>query len=267
MTKRLLAVGINRYPDAPLAGCVPDAQNIVAYAAAHGFDRPDYWTLVDEQASRNAIWASMLCIREDSMPDDVVYFHPSCHGCTMDVGYEKLHAICPVDFDWTLDRAITSKDIALWIDGFRPGVRIFLSFDSCFSGRMVDPMARLVANALADRPSPLQVPKVFPGKPTCAAEGVRMLMPTRTFRDVIAMSEHPVAYLSGCGSQQTSADTEIDGLPCGAFTHYLLEALNDAQTPDTAISLAMTLGARLGAAGYDQRPNAEGNALDLRWAE
>lgn len=257
MVKRLVSWGVNAYPDpaARLNGCVNDVLAVSAMAADYGFEANPQYLLLDRMATRNAIWACLMLVREDSKPGDLVLCHWSSHGTTMEFGPELVHAACPYDYDGRLESAITSRNIASWLRGFPPGVTVELWGDSCYSGAMVDPAAKTW-------PMGNGVPKLYPD-PYIIHGGIehRRSLPTFRFRNAVFGAEH-VAYISACGSQQFAADTIEDGKPCGAFTHFLLKELVDAPTRCVE-TMAAILCEDLKTNGYEQRPNAEGDGIRL----
>ena len=66
-----------------------------------------------------------------------------------------------------------------------------------------------------------------------------------------------VGFMSGCRSDQTSADAYIQGDYCGAFTFFFMKAFKEA--PDLPMTeLRKKVCGYLEAGGYTQRPEAEG---------
>jgi len=80
--KLALLVGINKYPDAPLQGCVTDV-NLQQQLLIHrfGFNPKDILILTDEQATRQGILnAFEEHLIKQAKPSDVVVYHFSGHG-------------------------------------------------------------------------------------------------------------------------------------------------------------------------------------------
>jgi Caspase domain len=79
--KLALLVGIDRYPDSPLHGCVTDVElqrELLIYR--FGFQPSDILTLTDAQATRENIETAFVThLSEQAKPEDVVVFHFS--GC------------------------------------------------------------------------------------------------------------------------------------------------------------------------------------------
>jgi len=67
------------------------------------------------------------------------------------------------------------------------------------------------------------------------------------------------AFLEACQLGETAADAVIDGLPCGAFSHFAIGALSDpALSGLGAVQLIAAVGDALRQAGYDQLPTVAG---------
>ena len=68
-----------------------------------------------------------------------------------------------------------------------------------------------------------------------------------------------VGFISGCKSNQTSADTyDSNGRACGALTHYLLKTMDSVPADTPVKKLAALTSKALANAGYSQRPQSEG---------
>ena len=100
--KLALLVGVDKYPDSPLYGCVTDVQlqrELLIYR--FGFAPSDILTLTDAQATRENIETAFVShLREQAKPGDVVVFHFS--GCGSRVSSIELpgkmqNSLVPVD--------------------------------------------------------------------------------------------------------------------------------------------------------------------------
>jgi hypothetical protein len=109
---RALLVGINEYPGAPLRGCVNDVNDMANLLTnKFGFSPRDLTVLTDNQATKKAIYDKLIDLIKDIGPGDRVIFHYSGHGTQMPIsGNAIVDSICPFDFDFTLDLAITSLE-------------------------------------------------------------------------------------------------------------------------------------------------------------
>lgn len=81
MAHKALLVGINKYPGAPLQGCVNDVHDMAAYLTAHrGFASTDISLLLDHAATTRAISKALKTLVAGVKPGDRVLFHYSGHG-------------------------------------------------------------------------------------------------------------------------------------------------------------------------------------------
>jgi Caspase domain len=86
--KLALLVGVDRYPDSPLHGCVTDVElqrELLIYR--FGFQPSDILTLTDAQATReNIATAFVTHLSEQAKPGDAVVFHFSGCGSRVSLG-------------------------------------------------------------------------------------------------------------------------------------------------------------------------------------
>ena len=137
--RRAVCVGINRYPTAPLNGCVADARAWAQAFRQLGFDEPV--VLVDETATRAAIIDALRSLVTTSAAGDVIAFQYSGHGTQVDDlnGDEadgdtpgKDEAVCPVDF--ASGAFLIDDDIGEICNQLPDGVNFTCFFDCCHSG-------------------------------------------------------------------------------------------------------------------------------------
>ncbi len=137
--RKALCVGINRYPTAPLSGCVDDAQAWARTLAGLGFEQPIL--LLDEAATRAAMTAALRQLVSTSRPGDVVAFQYSGHGTQLpDLNGDEAagnspgldEAICPYDF--ASGAFLIDDDVGAILSTAPAGVDITLFIDCCHSG-------------------------------------------------------------------------------------------------------------------------------------
>lgn len=257
-------MGINRYPGAPLAGCVNDvsdmADNLVKLL---GFKVENVRLLVDERATTEAIKARIDWLVKVK-PGARVFFHFSGHGAqypTRDYSQEldhKLEIICPVDFEWNLKRMITDKDFVQMFSRIPKGVAFTWVSDSCHSGDL----SRNCSSFMTNPDAPLMIPRRYPtpvdiewSNRTC--QSLNIAPAPRA----VTCSRLEVGFVSGCKDNQTSSDTSVNGRPCGALTHYFLEQLTGNLNKPLEEVVKLTRD-RLASLGYTQQPQAEGRRID-----
>jgi hypothetical protein len=134
-----LCVGIDRYPTAPLGGCVNDAQIWRDTFRRLGFEEPTL--LLDEDATRSAIIDQLSALVTSARAGDVIAFQFAGHGTQLpDLNGDEAggdtpghdEALCPVDFD--RGRFIIDDDLAALFNRIPAGVNVTVFADCCHSG-------------------------------------------------------------------------------------------------------------------------------------
>lgn len=258
MNKALL-VGINAYPGAPLSGCINDIEDMSSFLVGNcGFKCSDIRMLSDSRATTAAILDRLNWLVTGLKAGDRVLFHYSGHGAQVPTrnpageldGLDEV--ICPVDFDWTDAHLIRDKQFNTLFAAIPAGVEFVWVSDSCHSGDLS-----------RDLPPPGVQHRRFPvpadirwRQITYHEEHVK----TKTSKAAAAKPLN-VALISGCKSDQTSADAVFNGRPNGALTYFLLKALKDTNGLKTPLAtLVPNVAKALNAAHYTQVPQLEGSA-------
>jgi hypothetical protein len=202
--------------------------------------------------------------------------------------------ICPVDLDWE-QKVITDDDLADWIAGFPTGVRITVVLDSCHSGSGTRELRPPMENPhyKADRyihppldielrsrvtdgtKAPMKRARMGHGKKsgfvrkTRAVTGTRFLSwffrpkPKPKLKPVVVAPAVPVTpglnhlLISGCRSDQTSADAFIGGRYNGALTRFMVDAFSKAPAGIVSAVHSQAKQAMI-SAGYSQESQLEG---------
>jgi hypothetical protein len=133
--RRALCVGIDRYPRAPLAGCVADAREWADTFRQLGFEEPVL--LLDEGATRGAILDALQELIAASSSGDVVVFQYAGHGTQLpdedgedETGQDQ--ALCPIDF--AEGKFVVDDDVAAVFRAIPDGVNVTCFIDCCHSG-------------------------------------------------------------------------------------------------------------------------------------
>ena len=264
MSKRkALLVGINEYEGSPLQGCVNDVirmnQIITHY---FGFTtNSDKRMLVDRSATTANILDRLEWLVDDAQSGDVLLFHYSGHGSQMvdtdyDLGIEPDgmdEIICPVDLDWR-SKVVKDDDFARIFAKVPDDVNLTVILDCCHSGQGLRDLSES-----PNRVRALDVPTDILNRVYGAGVSVK----TRGLyvnRDVHTIEDQKGVLLSGCRSNQTSADAWIqtERKFMGAFTHYLTKTLQMNNWDMTYEDLAVETNTLLSREGYDQRPEFNG---------
>ncbi len=134
-TRRALCVGIDRYPTAPLGGCVADARLWADTLVRLGFERPAM--LLDEQATRGAILDALGRLVGEGRPGDVLVFQFAGHGTQVrdldedEIKDSKDEAFCP--FDFATGALLIDDDVAAVFSRIPDGVNVTCFIDCCHS--------------------------------------------------------------------------------------------------------------------------------------
>jgi hypothetical protein len=138
-----LCVGIDRYAERPLSGCVADATSWSHALGGLGFE---VQKLFDESATRAGIVAALEGMIHGAKPGDYLVFQYSGHGTQVEDlnadegdGYDE--AFVPIDY--VAGRLLLDDDVAAIAARVPTGVVLTLFMDCCHSGtisRFAPPM-------------------------------------------------------------------------------------------------------------------------------
>jgi hypothetical protein len=134
--RRALCIGIDDYPDAPLAGCVADARAWATTLQRLDFDVAG--PLLNGTATRRAILDALQTMIAGSRPGDVLVFQFAGHGTQVpdvdgdDDGDGKDEALVPVDY--ASGAFVVDDDLRNVIGGLPKGVNLTCFIDCCHSG-------------------------------------------------------------------------------------------------------------------------------------
>jgi len=244
---RALLVGINNYPyPNQLHGCINDINDIEAELVnALGFKPANIVKLSDDAATADAIRSKLKDVVSQLKDRDRFLFWYSGHGQQLVNGDPSTDVICPVDFDFTPVKSVTVDDFHNIFSQIPATVAANWGSDSCHSGNLERDLYKMGK------------PKMFQRSPTVPKV---VVTPSRFkgFRDISAALPN-IVLISGCRSDQTSADANINGRYNGAFTYYFIQTIRAPAGLKTSLSdLVPKVQAALVAAGYDQIPQLSG---------
>ncbi len=219
--KRALLVGINYVgTDHELHGCINDSNNMKAFLAGRGFT--DIRQVLEADATTAGIIAAMNSLIAGTTPGDVIVFHYSGHGSqlpstTQPDGYQEI--ICPVDLNW-VDKVITDDTLRDIFNKVPNGVNTTVILDCCHSGTMLEQSSTLAATKDISPEQDVPGSRFWaPPEGIAAQTSGKSVVDWHTSRDVNATA----LLIAACHANQTSADTVINGQPCGAGTTALLQ--------------------------------------------
>lgn len=271
MSRKTLLVGINTYPGAELAGCVPDIAascdllpGPVLSEAGRGIDWESLDACTDDRAHAEGLRSRLARLTMGVKPGDLLLVWFSGHGAqiaTRDSYGEvdgMLETLCPYDFNYDdQDTWITDADLLEMFGSLPAGVACTIVLDSCFSGGMPE-SARALKAPGANKP------RLYPSSDRLdfyvrlRAAGIRGF----TTRSVARKIVDKVAIVSASLERQTAADAYIAGNPRGAFSYFFWEAILEDTKKSLRETVAIT-AKKLKDNGFDQIPGVSGPAAML----
>ena len=262
MNKALL-VGINQYPGNELNGCVNDVRDMAAFLTQKcNFAISDIRLLTDARATTQGIRDRLNWLIDGLQPGDRICFHYSGHGAQIATRNQKAEVdgldevICPVDFDWSNPYMIRDKEFNKLFAKVPTGVEFVWVSDSCHSGDLTKDFSNPKSKAKQHKRTILPPADLDWRLRTAASKKITALTMNK------AAGNLNVALISGCKSDQTSADASFKGRPNGALTYYLLSELKKAGALNKdLITIVKNVNAALRKARYDQQPQLEGSPV------
>lgn len=266
MKKRALLIGCN-YPgtENQLNGCVNDVilmRDIIG--KYFGFTDPlNCRMLTDNSCTTKNIIERLNWLVEDVHIGDELFLHYSGHGtqvpCQND--YElsiepdgMVEALVPKDINWR-DKMVTDKMLGKILNNIPDGVNCTVVMDCCHSGDNL----REVFN-LACQPVPSPVKSRFINcPPDIMNRAYGLDLQTKSVLGTISYEEQKPILISGCKSNQTSADAWIQKAKKyhGALTYTLAEVLSQMGYEAPGDTLVQAINKALKAGGYDQEPQLD----------
>lgn len=251
MTKKALCVGINDYPfgeENDLRGCVNDANDWAGLLKNH-FGFTDVKQLLNADATKAKVIAGIQDLLQGAKAGDILVFTNASHGTYLadtDGDEDKYdEAICPYDTDSNL---LVDDELRNLFKNIPKDVRLSVISDSCHSGSVT----RLMEKEY--RRSRQLNPRAFGGKELSREQ----LLTARGKKEKYPESGMKEILLSGCKSNQTSADAYINNDYHGAMSYHAIKAITDAKYSLTYANLRQRLVSLLEDENYEQIPQLEG---------
>jgi hypothetical protein len=253
--RKAVIVGINKYDGCPLSGCINDAYDIKSRIIRdYGFKDSDIKLLLDEDATTKNIKDSLEWLSSCLKAGDIAFNWESGHGTQIENAEESdglSEVFCPFDFNWDRDKMITDKDYVRYFSKIPKGVIFCWGSDSCHSGSLSKSVfgPKILGHRSMIMPPNMQ-------------EKIRKLKNKGCIPKSVSSGILDVGFISGCRSDQTSADTSVNGRPCGALTHYFLKNLDQKSTLN---QVCTKVRKDLKADSYTQIPQTEGTRINKPW--
>jgi len=257
MTKKALCVGINDYPlgeENDLKGCVNDANDWANLLRNH-YDFTDVKQLLNNEATKANIVAGIKDLLAGASDGDVLVFTNASHGTYLaDDNKDEPkfdEAICPHDTDSNL---LVDDELRKLFLNIPKGVRLTVISDSCHSGsvtRVTNPNDKYRRNRQLH-------PSILKNRVLSDKEMKEAQQNARAKKEKFPESGMNEILLSGCKSNQTSADAYIAEDYHGAMSYHAIKAITDAGYKLTYQELHDALLPVLEAENYTQEPQLEG---------
>jgi hypothetical protein len=273
--RRALLIGVDRYPLLPahqLQGCVNDVTAMAAVLRTRfGFPSERVTVLTDGDATQAGIRAALAALAGEVEPDDVVVLHYSGHGSQRSVdparpdlaeGDRLDETIVPGDSGRGADpnRDITDDEVHAWLTAVTAVTpNVTLVFDCCHSGTVV----RDLGFGLSARDVPAD-------ERPFETMGIPADDPSRTVA-VTASGRGPSRWLpvgdrwvllAACRAEEKALEHGEGDVVHGAFTAFLLQALEGGAAGATAADLFQRAAAVLTSRYPAQHPQMEGAGRD-----
>lgn len=270
MAKKALIVGINEYPTAPLRGCVNDANMVSEMLTKYfGFATKEKRMLTDASATTANILERLKWLVDGAQPGDTLFFHFSGHGSQMiDSKYDSDEEpdgldeiLCPVDLNWR-DKVITDDMLKSIFDKVPAGVHLTVVTDCCHSGSMLDQANQYqplgIGEAREFGPGSPNRSRLLPMPADIANRGMGLELEPRKL-PITRKVDSTGMLITGCQSQQTSADAWISNMYCGAATYSLISTLQRYDYNITYKQLVEEMNQFMATNRFTQRPELNGS--------
>lgn len=230
-----LLIGVTNYqdPELNLRGPVNDVVSLKGVLVRYGVPERNIATLTDAQATKRNILAALSDLRTRSRAGDTVFVYFSGHGTS---GFDRevrldqyiaptSGAVVPYDFRFspgnpkkTVEALILgSRDLRPVFQELDRDRKLFVAFDSCFSGNAVRSLAKVRIPGIA-KFVPIDIPEED-------AEFKAVKEEPFPYRNLLYFA---AAHQSEKARDLDGQDGTLDGKAHGAFTNYLLLGLNGA---------------------------------------
>jgi metacaspase-1 len=252
--KTALLVGINKYFDCPLRGCINDLrlvrENLTEY---YGFEHQHISELRDKDATKSNIINKLQAMIGILQKGDTMLFHYSGHGSyipdtNFDEDDKRDEILCVYEMDW--DDPFVDDDLNNIYNSVPKGATLVVTMDCCHSGtnyRMAEMRNR------------------FLPPPSYLWQQPRRMMRTPKVKIYFGQDTNvgDIISLCGCAADQTCADAFIDHDYYGAFTYYLSESIRENSGDITYVQLIERIKNKLKDNEYSQEPELYANDAEL----
>lgn len=276
MQKKALLVGINKYKDAPLRGCVNDV--IIMFqilTSKFGFSHSDIRVLTDYEATKQNIIDNLQWLTQGVNEDDKIVFHYSGHGSqvTVDDWTNTIEAdgrdeiLCPVDLDW--NNPLRDHEIGAYFKTVPQLCDTLVLLDCCHSGTGLrngfGPKELYTESDWINRFISPPVSNILSNPSVIIKDDLSFDFPEPTIHNsavksgfLIDTTEQGDAILiSGCEDNQVSADAWVGSKYHGIMTYCLSHVLCNSGFNITYRNLVTEINTMLDSYAFTQNPQLE----------
>jgi len=273
--KKALLVGINKYSDSPLRGCVNDC--LLMYKILtdkFSFDAKNINLITDYECTKENILQNLYFLTSNLKYGDSIYFHYSGHGSQVVVndwtqsneadGLDEI--ICPIDLDW--NDPLRDNKLNDIFNKIPLGVNSTVVLDCCHSGTGLrnSPTINGSNQDMVNRFYPPPPSNILTNPKITIDENLGFVMPKFNKRDIqtkkntflnTTTKQGNTILISGCQENQVSADAWIGGRYHGALTYTMVEILHQNNYRMNYNSLVKAINEKLDLTGFSQNPQLE----------
>lgn len=275
MNKALL-VGINKYPNCPLQGCVNDV--LLFYkvlSEKFNFETKNIDVITDYDCTKLQIINRLSNLVKNVEPGDQILFQFSGHGSQVVVNDKtnndeadgRDEILCPIDLNWK--DPLRDHELGNIFKVVPKGVKITVILDCCHSGTGLRNNPHPMSNStLTSRFMPPPISNILFNPSVSIDDDLNFIFAQRDVTDiqtiknnflVNTLDQGDIMLITGCQDNQTSADAFIAGKYRGALSYHLCQALAESNYNVTYEDLVTTVNAKLDLSNYQQNPQLEGN--------
>lgn len=270
--KKALITGINKYPTAPLRGCVNDA--LLMYkvlSERYGFKKENIDLMTDQECTKDNMLKHLRMLVKDAKPGDTIFFHYSGHGSQVVVndwtnneesdGRDEI--LCPIDLDW--NDPLRDHHLGNLFRTMPKGVKIVVVLDCCNSGTGLRdtgcrPIGQKDENDWVNRFLAPPPSNILMDKRISLDDELNFVIPNEVPKRgflVDTVEQGEAILITGSQDNQTSADAYINGKYRGALTFLLVQTLQESNWKISYKDLVTKVNQKMDRFNFTQNPQLE----------
>lgn len=286
-----------------LRGCVNDVEDMKALLTeVFGFETRNVKTFINGDVTKDEVRRQMKWLFRGASAGDRVVLHLSSHGSNVadkdgdePDGQDEIFCMHDMDFD-DPGSYLLDDELREWTEELPEGVQLLVVLDTCHSG--TGTRLLLSRDAMNAPPTLVEVEATFKRAMTASGDGERGIAtaaraleldnpdlvraryvepPPEVQAEIAAARAKAVksrkrglvkaplnhVLLAACRDDQTAADANINGRPCGAFTHNLCETLRADGARVARRTLIDQVAKALSEGHFNQVPQLEAKDGDI----